>query len=50
VNPVLGVVDFEHDASGDLFEAVAEHLDHCRHHALERGRAGQIFQPTDGRL
>src|SRR5215211_7102426 len=30
VNPVLGVVDVEHDAPGDLFEAVAEHLDHRR--------------------
>ena len=50
VNPVLGVVDVEHDATRHLFEAVAEHLDHRRHHALERGRAGQVFQPADGRL
>jgi hypothetical protein len=34
VNPVLGVVDVEHDAAGDLFEAVAEHLHHRPHHAL----------------
>ncbi len=50
VNPVLGVVDIEHDTAGNLFEAVAEHLDHRRHHALERGRAGQVLQPADGRL
>ena len=40
VNPVLGVVDIEHDAPGDLLEAVAEHLDHRRHHPFERGRVG----------
>ncbi len=34
---------------GYLIEAVAEQLDHRRHHALERGRAGQIFEPADGR-
>ena len=50
VNPVLGVVDVEQDAARHLLEAVAEHLDHRRHHALERGRAGQVFQPADGRL
>ncbi len=50
VNPVLGVVDVEHDAPGHLLEAVAEQLDHRRHHALERGRAGQVLQPADGRL
>ena len=50
VNPVLGVVDVEQDAPRHLLEAVAEHLDHRRHHALERGRAGQVFQPADGRL
>ena len=25
-------------------------FDHRRHHALERGRAGQVFQPADGWL
>jgi len=40
VNPVLGIVDIEHDAPGDLFEAVAEQLDHCCHHTFERNRAG----------
>ena len=50
VDPVLGVVDVEHDAPGHLFEAVAEQLDHRRHHALERDRAGQVLQPADGRL
>ena len=42
VNPVLGVVDIEQDAPGYLLEAVAEQLNHCRHHALERGRAGRF--------
>jgi len=31
-------------------QAVAEQLDHRRHHALERGGAGQVFEPADGRL
>jgi hypothetical protein len=39
VNPVLGVVDIQQDAPGYLLEAVAEQLDHRRHHAIERGRA-----------
>jgi hypothetical protein len=47
---VLGVVDVEHDAFGNLREAVAEQVDHRRHHALERDRAGQVFQPADGGL
>ncbi len=50
VNPVLGLVDVEQDAPGHLIETVAEHLDHRRHHALERGRAGQVFQSADARL
>ena len=50
VGAVLGVVDVEHDASGHLFEAVAEQLDHRRHHALERDRAGQVLKPRHGRL
>ena len=50
VHPVLGVVDVEQDALGYLVEAVAEQLDHGRHHAFERGRAGQVLQPADGRL
>ena len=50
VDPVLGVVDIEQDAPRHLLEAVAEQLDHRRHHALERGRAGQVLQPADGRL
>ena len=50
VDPVLGVVDVEQDAPRHLLEAVAEHLDHRRHHALERGRTGQVLQPADGRL
>ena len=50
VNPVLCVVDVEHDATRHLVEAVAEHLDHRRHHPFERGCAGQVLQPADGRL
>lgn len=49
VNPVLGV-DVEQDTARHLLKAVAEHLDHCRHHTFERGRAGQVLQPADGRL
>jgi hypothetical protein len=43
VNPILGIVDVGQDTPGYLLEAVAEQLDHRRHHAFERGRAGQIF-------
>jgi len=50
VHPVLGVVNIEQDAPRHLVEAVAKQLDHRRHHAFERGRAGQVFQPADGRL
>jgi hypothetical protein len=50
VHPVLGVVDVEQNAARHLVEAVAEQIDHRCHHALERGRAGQVFQPADGRL
>jgi hypothetical protein len=50
VHPVLGVVDVEQDTPGDRLEAVAEQPDHRRHHAFERGRAGQVFQSADGRL
>jgi hypothetical protein len=50
VNPVLSVVDIKQDASRHRLEAVAEQLDHRRHHAFERGRAGQILQPADRRL
>ncbi len=50
VHPVLGVVDIKQDASRHSLEAVAEQLDHRRHHAFERGRAGQVFQPADRRL
>ena len=50
VDPVLGVVDIEHDAPGNLLEAVAEQVDHRRHHPLECDCAGQILQPADGRL
>ena len=50
VDPVLGVVDVEHDATRHLLETVAEQLDHRRHHAFERNRTWQVFQSTDGRL
>jgi hypothetical protein len=39
VNPLLGVVDIKQDASRHRLEAVAEQLDHQRHHTFERGRA-----------
>jgi len=50
VGPVLGVVDVEHDATGHGIEAVAEQLNHGRHHPLERDRAGQVLKPRHGRL
>ena len=50
VHPVLGVVDVEQNAPRHLGKAVAEQFDHRRHHALERSRAGQVFQPADRRL
>jgi len=50
VNPVLGVVDIEQDAARHSVKAVAKQLDHRRHHAFERGRAGQVLEPADGRL
>ena len=50
VDPVLGIVDVEHDPARHVFEALAEQLDHRRHHALERPRAGQVLEPADGRL
>ena len=50
MNPVLGIVNVEQDAPGYLLEAVAEQLDHCRHHAFERDRTGQVLQPADARL
>jgi hypothetical protein len=50
VDPVLGVVDVEHDAVRHLGEAVAEQLDHRRHHPLQRDRSGQVLEPAHGRL
>src|ERR1700751_5664984 len=47
---VLGVVNIEQDAPWHRIEAVAEHLDHRRHHALERGWARPVLQSADGRL
>src|SRR3954447_8620359 len=43
-------MSLEQDAPGYLLEAVAEQLDHCRHHAFERDRTGQVLQPADARL
>jgi hypothetical protein len=48
VNPALGVVDVEHDAPRHLFEAAAEHPNHRRRHALERGRAGHRCYGASG--
>jgi hypothetical protein len=59
VDPVLGVVDVEHPrgpaapargqaAPRHVGEAVAEQLDHRRHHPLERPRPGQVLEPADG--
>jgi hypothetical protein len=50
IGAILGVIDVEHDAPRHRLEAVAEQFDHRRHHPLERGRAGQVFEPADGRL
>ena len=50
VNPILGVVDVEHDPPRHLSEAVAEQVDHRRHHPLERGRPGQVLEPAHRRL
>jgi len=50
VNPVLGIIDVEQNAPRYLVEAVAEQVDHRRHHALEGGGTGQVFEPADGRL
>ena len=50
VDPVLGVVDVEHDPARHLGEAVAEQLDHGRHHPLERRDRGQVLEPAHGRL
>jgi hypothetical protein len=50
VDPVFGIVDVEHDPLRHLREAVAEQLDHRRHHALERDRSGQVLEPAHGRL
>ena len=38
------------DAPRHLGEAVAEQIHHRCHHPFERGCAGQVFQPADGRL
>ena len=50
VNPILGIVDVEHDPARHLVEAVTEEPDHRSHHALERRWTGQVLQPTHGRL
>jgi hypothetical protein len=50
VNPILGIVDVEHEAPRHVFEAVAEQLDHGRHHPLQRDRSGQVLEPAHGRL
>ncbi len=50
VDRILGVVDVEQDAPRHLVEAVAEQLDHRRHHPLGRDRAGEVLKPRHGRL
>jgi hypothetical protein len=50
VRRIAGVVDVENDPTRHLLEAVAEQLDHRRHHPLECRRAGQVLQPAHGRL
>lgn len=50
MDPILGVVDIQHDAPWHGLEAIAKQLDHRRHHADQRGPAGQVLQPADGRL
>ena len=42
VYPGLGVVDVQQDAPRHRFEAVAEQLDHCRHHALSAVALGRF--------
>ena len=43
MDAVQSIVDVEHDAARHLLEAVAEQLDHGRHHPLERGRRSGRF-------
>jgi hypothetical protein len=50
VNPILGVVDVEHDPARHLGETVAEQLDHRRHHPLQRDRPRQVLEPAHGWL
>jgi hypothetical protein len=50
VDPILGIVDVEHDPPRDLVEAVAEEVDHGGHHPLERGRPRQVLEPAHRRL
>jgi hypothetical protein len=50
VDRIAGVIDVEHDPPRHLGEAVAEQLDHRRHHPLERGGRGQVLEPAHGRL
>ena len=50
MDPVLGIVDIQQDAPWHDLEAVAKRLDHRSYHAGQRSPAGQVLQPTDGRL
>ena len=50
MDPVCGIVDVENEVPRYVLEAVAEQLDHRRHHPLEGGRAGQVLEPAHGRL
>src|SRR5579859_2198040 len=46
----VGVVDVQHDPPRHHGVAVAEQVNHRRHHALEGDRTGQVLQPRQGRL
>ncbi len=47
---VPGVVDVEHDALRHRHPAVAEQIDHRRHHAPQGAPAGRVLQARHGRL
>jgi hypothetical protein len=46
VDPILGIVDVEDEMPRHVLEAVAEQLDHRRHHPLEGGRTREVLEPA----
>jgi hypothetical protein len=50
VRRIAGVIDVEHEPPRHVGEAVAEQLNHRRHHPLEGGWTRQVLQPAHGRL